>query len=105
MPKGVPWLPSAICWSHELRERQPGVQEPVRIAVTCDNARWAGVWSSVVESYHMTKQWVSPPGDDVIDIGQVGSVGDFCRPISDEVMPAYPEDHTLAAHVEGLKLP
>ena len=38
-----------------------------------------------------------------LDAGQVGSVGDFC--ISDEVMPAYPKDPTLAAHVEGLKLP
>jgi len=31
---------------------------------------------------------------DVPDTEQVGSVGDFC--ISDEVMPAYPEDHTYA---------
>jgi len=41
--------------------------------------------------------------DDVPDTGQVDSVGDFC--ISDELMPAYPEDHTLAAHVEDLELP
>jgi len=60
-------------------------------------------WSVVVESYHMAEQWVSPPRNDVSDTAQVGSVGDFC--ISDEVMPAYPEDHTLAAHVEGFKLP
>jgi len=41
--------------------------------------------------------------DDVLDTGQVGSVGDLC--ISDEVMPAYSEDHMLAAQVQGLKLP
>jgi len=52
----------------------------------------------------MTEQWVSPPRNNVRDTGQIGSVGDFC--ISDEVTPAYdPEDHTLAAHLEGLELP
>jgi len=39
-----------------------------------------------------------PPGDDVPDTGQVGSVGDFC--ISDEVMPAYHKIHTLVVHVD-----
>ena len=44
------WSP--ICWIHEWRgrsgrRRQPWPKrEPVLAAATCDNARWAGVWSS-----------------------------------------------------------
>jgi len=34
---------------------------------------------------------------------KAGPVDNFC--VSDKVMPAYPEDHTLATHVEDLELP
>ena len=57
-----------VAWATCSRRRQPGGQEPVRIAATCDNAR------VVVESYHMAEQWVSPPRNDVPDTGQVGNV-------------------------------
>ena len=52
--KGVP---SPICWIHEWRgrpgrRRQPGPKrEPVLAAATCDNARWAGVWSSSLTTW------------------------------------------------------
>jgi len=42
-------------------------------------------------------------GDDIPNRGKVGPVDNFC--VSDKVMPAYPEDHTLATHVKGLQLP
>ena len=54
MLKGVP---SPICWIHEWRGRpgrrhQPGPEwEPVLAAATCDNARWAGVWSSSLTTW------------------------------------------------------
>ena len=54
MLKGVP---SPICWIHEWRRRpgrrrQPGPKrEPVLAAATCDNARWAGVWSSSLTTW------------------------------------------------------
>jgi len=34
---------------------------------------------------------------------KVGPVDNFC--VSDKVIPAYPEDHTLGTHVEDLELP
>ena len=54
MLKGVP---SPICWTHEWRgrpgrRRQPGPKRgPVLAAATCDNARWAGVWSSSLTTW------------------------------------------------------
>ena len=54
MLKGVP---SPICWIHEWRgrpgcRRQPGPKRwPVLAAATCDNARWAGVWSSSLTTW------------------------------------------------------
>ena len=50
-------VPSPICWIHELRgrpgcRRQPGPKRwPVLAAATCDNARWAGVWSSSLTTW------------------------------------------------------
>ena len=58
------------CWIHEWRGRpgcrhQPGLNRwPVLAAATCDNARWAGVWSSTLlqedlrklEAFHMRCQ-------------------------------------------------
>ena len=50
--KGVP---SPIFWIHEQRGRpgcQPGPKRwPVLAAATCDNARWAGVWSSSLTTW------------------------------------------------------
>ena len=54
MLKGVP---SPICWIHEWRRRpgcrrQPGPKRwPVLAAATCDNVRWAGVWSSSLTTW------------------------------------------------------
>ena len=45
---------------------------------------------------------VSFPGDDILNTGKAGPVDNFC--VSDKVMPAYPEDHTLGTHVEDLEL-
>ena len=45
----------------------------------------------------------SSPGDDIPNTGKAGPVDNFC--VSDKVMPAYPEDHTLGTHVEDLELP
>ena len=64
MLKGVP---SPICWIREWRGRrhQPGPKRwPVLAAATCDNAQWAGVWSSTLlqedlrklEAFHMRCQ-------------------------------------------------
>ena len=52
-------LPSPICWIHEWCgrpgcRRQPGPKRwPVLAAATCDNARWAGVWSSSLTTWPM----------------------------------------------------
>jgi len=50
-------VPSPICWIHEWRGR-PGCRRqlgprwwPVLAAATCDNARWAGVWSSSLTTW------------------------------------------------------
>ena len=58
----------------------------------------------VIESHHMAEQlsFVSI-GDDIQNTGKVAPVDHFC--VSDKVMPAYPDDHTLGTHVEGLELP
>ena len=45
---------------------------------------------------------VPPRGDDVLNTGKVGSSADLS--ISDEVVPAYPKNRTMASHVEGLEL-
>ena len=51
----------------------------------------------------MVEQWISSLGDDILNTGTIGQVDNFC--VSDKVMPAYPEDHTLGMHVEDLELP
>jgi len=73
---GEPWT----TW-HEYQEvcrrNQPGGQEPVWIATTCNSARWAGVWSSSLTTW--PNSWVSPPGDDALDCfcKRVFNVGRF----------------------------
>jgi len=59
--------------------------------------------SMIVKSHHMTEQWVSPLGDDVLDTGKIGGGDDLG--ISDKIMLAYSKDATLATHMEGLELP
>ena len=92
MLKGVP---SPVCWIHEWRgrpgrRRQLGPKRgPVLAAATCDNARWAGVWSSSLTTWPNNGHDV---GDDILNTGKVGPVDNFC--VSDKVVPAYPEDHT-----------
>ena len=50
-------VPSPICWIHEWRgrpgrRRQPGPKRGlVLAAATCDNAPWAGVWSSSLTTW------------------------------------------------------
>jgi len=46
---------------------------------------------------------VPPRGDDVLNTGKVGSSEDLS--ISDEVVPAYPKNRTLASYVGGLERP
>jgi len=59
--------------------------------------------SMIVKSHHMTEQWVSLLGDDVLDTGKIGGGDDLG--VSDKIIPADSTDHTLAAHMEGLELP
>ena len=62
---------------------------------TCDNARWAGVWSSSLTTWPNNEFRLL-----ALNTGKVGPVDNFC--VSDKFMPAYPEDHTLGTHVEDM---
>jgi len=42
-------------------------------------------------------------GDEIPNTGKASLVDNFC--VSDKVIPAYHEDHTLGTHVEDLELP
>ena len=68
---------------------------PVLAAATCDNARWAGVWSSSLTTWPNNEFRLLAM---ILNTGKVGPVDNFC--VSDKVMPAYPEDHTLGTHVD-----
>ena len=73
-------------------------EEPVRSAATCE----CGVrWCVDIESHDVVR--VPPRGDDVLNTGKVGSSEDLS--ISDEVVPAYPKNRTLASYVGSLELP
>jgi len=101
MPKGVP---SPICCIARaaLASASAGVE-----AWTGSNRRDLGQCtmsrSMIVKSHHMTEQWVSPLGDDVLNTEKTAGGDDLG--VSDKIVPAYSKDHTLATYMEGLELP
>ena len=64
------------------------------------HAWWAGVWSSSLTTWPNSEFRLLAMTSRTER--EVGPVDNFC--VSDKVMPAYPEDHTLATHVKGLQL-
>ena len=87
---------SRICyWQHP---RQPGPKrEPVLAAATCDNARWAGVWSSSLAIW--------PNNEFRLLVMMFWTQERLVRSTTSvflTVMPAYPEDHMLGTHVEDM---
>ena len=83
-----PWMARASWPSPPTRTKTRAVAD-----ATCDNARWAGVWSSSLTTWPNNEFRLL-----ALNTGKVGPVDNFC--VSDKFMPAYPEDHTLGTHVE-----
>jgi len=102
MLKGVP---SPICWSHEWRGR-PGCRSPPT-RTKAVHGQFLLLRPVIMRGRLACGHRVSPHGRTVSFVSwrwhpeqREGWSGNyFC--VSYKVMPAYPEDHTLATHVKG----